>query len=103
MTIYLEVKAMRFVSIREFRINPGRVQETLAAGHEVVLTRKGKPFAIITGITEETLEESLALIRQARAQAAVARMRKQAVEKGLHRMTPREIEALIAEVRRERE
>jgi len=93
---------MRFVSLRELRINPARMQEALEMGEEVILTKRGRPFAVITGVEEECLEDTLAHLRRARAQTAVSRMRKRAVERGLHRMTQEEIEALIAESRRER-
>ena len=39
---------------------------------ELVLTNNGKPIAVICATSEDTLEESLAAIRQARAVAAVA-------------------------------
>jgi hypothetical protein len=59
-------------------------------------------MAIIAEITEDTVEELLSALRRARAQAAVSRLRRAAAEQGLQRMTEAEIEAEIAQTRRER-
>jgi len=39
---------MDFVSVRDFRTQPGEVWKKLARQHELVVTRDGKPFAILT-------------------------------------------------------
>ena len=92
---------MRFVSVRELRARGARIAEKL--GQEpIVLTRGGKPFALLWSVTEDTLEEMLAALRRARAQAAVSRMRARALESGAAKMSPDEIQALIAEARRGR-
>jgi len=93
---------MQFINMRELRIRPGQIREALTQGQEVVLTRSGRPFAIIAGITEDNFEEVLRAIRQARAQLAIARMRQQAMARGLREMPSEEIEATIAEVRESR-
>ena len=82
---------MRFVSIRELRIKPGEVWKSLEAEQDLVLTSDGKPFALLTDISEENLEETLTALRRARAQAAVARMHRIAVEKGLVHISDQEI------------
>jgi hypothetical protein len=47
-------------------------------------------------------EESLSVIRRARAMTAVAKLQKESVKRGLDRMRSSQIEAEIAAVRRKR-
>jgi antitoxin (DNA-binding transcriptional repressor) of toxin-antitoxin stability system len=91
---------MKFVSTRELRNRPGFVRE-LAQKEDLVLTADGKPIAILLGIEEDDLEETALVIRQARAQRALSRMRQQAARKGAQ-ASPRAIEAEIRAVRRKR-
>lgn len=92
---------MKFVSVRELRNQPGRVWEEVK-GTETVLTANGKPVAILMGVEEDDLEETLSLLRRARAQAAVSRLREQAFKAGTARLTHAEIDAQIAVARRAR-
>jgi antitoxin (DNA-binding transcriptional repressor) of toxin-antitoxin stability system len=92
---------MKFVSTRELRNRPGYVRD-LALKDEVVLTANGKPFAFVLGIEEGELEETAQVIRQAKAQRALSRLRQQAALRGLDRFSPQEIEKQIREVRSKR-
>ena len=93
---------MRFLSVRDLRSKPAEVWKGLTTAREMVVTSNGRPIAILSAVTENTLEETLAAIRQARAVAAVSEMQRQSVEQGLDAMTPDEIDAEIAAVRRAR-
>ena len=90
---------MRFVSIRELRIRPGEVWKRLEDEQDLVLTSNGKPIAILTDIDEDRLEETLAALRRARAQAVITKMHRIAVEKGLDKVSDREIREEIAAYR----
>jgi prevent-host-death family protein len=92
---------MKFVSTRELRNRPGSVRD-LAQTDEVVLTVNGKPIAILLGIEEENLEETTGVIRQAKAQRALSRLRKKAVQKGSDQTAASTIEAEIRAVRSKR-
>ena len=92
---------MKFVSSREIRVNPKPVFDALEED-EVVVTLRGKPVALLVGVNGEDLEETVRLIRRARAQAAVSRMRKAAARKGLDEMGQREIEEEVRAARSER-
>jgi prevent-host-death family protein len=92
---------MKFISTRELRNRPGFVQET-AAKEDVVLTANGKPVAVILGVTEDSLEETLRTIRQARATLAVSRMRRRAAELGLDKLSMEDIDKEIRAVRAQR-
>jgi prevent-host-death family protein len=92
---------MKFVSTREVRNNPSEFRETVEQ-EDVVLTTNGKPFAIVVGIEEDELAETMDLLRQVRALRAMARMQKRAAERGLSAMSAEEIEEEIRAARRAR-
>ncbi len=93
---------MKFVSSREIRVNPRPVFEAAEEGDEVVITSRGKPVALLLGISGEDLDETVRLVRRARAQAAVSRMRKAAAREGSDSMSREEIEEEISAARGER-
>ena len=92
---------MKFVSVREFRSNTATVRKELEAEREIVLTSNGKPFAILTPVEPDTVEEETLAIRRARACLAVDRIRDHARKTGLDKMTMDEVNAEIAAVRQE--
>ena len=93
---------MRFVTVRELRSRSAEVWQRLADEGEVVLTSNGKPVAILSAVSQENLEESLAAFRRARATAAVEAMQRQSVAANVHRMPRRQIHAEIAAARKGR-
>lgn len=93
---------MRFVSVRELRGNSAEIWQRLTKERELVITSNGKPIAILSPTSEETLEESLGAIRTARATAAVEAMQRESLQRGLDRMRPEEIDAEIKSVRKTR-
>ena len=86
---------MEFVSVRELRIQPGAVWKRLSAAGELVITSNGKPIALLSGISESTLEQTLTALRRARAQVAVSQLRSRAKARGLDKMAQREIDTEI--------
>lgn len=92
---------MKFVSTRELRNRPGYVRN-LAQKDDLVLTANGKPIAILLGVEEDELEETARAVRQARAQLALSRLRKQAARQGTDRMSASAIDAEIRAVRSRR-
>jgi antitoxin (DNA-binding transcriptional repressor) of toxin-antitoxin stability system len=93
---------MKFITVRELRGRSGQVWNTLAREREVILTSNGKPIAILSAVSEETLEESLAAVRRARAVAAVEKLQRQSVQAGTDKLSPSEISAEIRTVRKAR-
>ncbi|HEX8276168.1 MAG TPA: hypothetical protein VF615_26250 [Longimicrobiaceae bacterium] len=92
---------MRFFSTKDLRNRPGRFRRSLRDG-DVVLTANGKPFALVVGVEEDEVEEMAALLRRARAQQAVSRMRRRAMARG-EGLSGEEIEAEIHASRAERQ
>lgn len=95
-------KSMDFITVRDLRVRPGEVWRKLRQQRDLVLTSSGRPIAVITGVGEDEVEETLAVLRCARAQLAASRLRQAAAEQGTDRLTPEEIEAEIAAARQER-
>ena len=92
---------MKFLSTRDLRNRPGFVRE-LARKEDLVLTANGKPIALLLGVEEDELEETAQAIRQARAQRALSRMRRQAARSGVSRNSVSAVEAEIRAVRSKR-
>lgn len=92
---------MKFISTRDLRNRPGFVRE-LARKDDIVLTANGKPVALLLGLEDDDFEETAQAIRQARAQRALSRMRRQAESKGLSGMSLSAIDAEVRAVRSKR-
>ena len=93
---------MQFVSVRDLRVQSGQVWARLSKGGELVVTSNGKPIALLSGVTDETLEQTLIALRRARAQVAVSQLRAAAQAQGTDKLTPAEIETEIKLTRRGR-
>ena len=89
---------MKFLSTRDLRNRPGFVRD-LARKEDLVLTSNGKPIALLLGVEEDELEETARAIRQARAQRALSRMRREAARRGVDKSSAAAIEAQIRAVR----
>lgn len=93
---------MDFVTVRELRAESGKVWEKLEAGEEIVITRNGKPFALLVHTEPAELESKLRALRALRFEAALREMQRIARERGLDKMTMEEIDAEIAAARKAR-
>jgi antitoxin (DNA-binding transcriptional repressor) of toxin-antitoxin stability system len=93
---------MKFITVRDLRGRSGQVWNKLAREREVILTSNGKPIAILSAVTEDTLEESLAAVRRARAIAAVETLQQKSVKAGTDRLSSKEISAEIRAARKAR-
>jgi prevent-host-death family protein len=92
---------MKFVSTRDLRNQPGLIRK-LAQKEDLVLTANGKPVAVLIGVEEDDLEETTRVVRQARAQRALSRMRREAARRGVQRIPSSKIEAEIQAARSQR-
>jgi antitoxin (DNA-binding transcriptional repressor) of toxin-antitoxin stability system len=93
---------MKFVSVRDFRSKSGKVWKDLANEKDLLLTSNGKPIALITSVTEENVEGSLALLRRARATAVVEKMQSRSLATGASKLSLQDINAEITSVRKGR-
>ena len=93
---------MEFITVRDLRTRPSQIWDKLRQQRDLILTSSGRPIAVLSHIDEGGVEETLAALRRARAQAALSRMRADAAGQGLDRLPSDEIEAEIAAARAER-
>lgn len=93
---------MRFVTVRDLRNKPAQVRQSLEEEKDIVLTSNGKPFAIVTLTSEESVEKNLSMMRRIRAENAMASMQKQSMALGNDNLSIDEINAEINAVRKAR-
>lgn len=90
---------MKYLSTRDLRNTPGLVRDQVRED-DVVLTSNGKPVAILVGVDESTVDETLSAIRQARAMRALSKIRRDAAARGLDKLSMEEIDAEIRAARK---
>jgi antitoxin (DNA-binding transcriptional repressor) of toxin-antitoxin stability system len=93
---------MKFVTVRDFRTESANIWKTLPKEQEMIITNNGKPVALLTPLTDKTLEETLSAVRRAKAINAVKILQQQSVKNGTDKMTLEEINAEIKKTRKER-
>lgn len=93
---------MRFVTIRDLRSKSAQIQRQLPKEKEMILTSNGKPIAILSAVSKDTLEESLVAFRRARAMAAVTYLQTRSAKLGTDRMSLDEINKEIVAERKSR-
>ena len=68
------------------------------------MTSRGKPYAVLLPVQDEDeVEYILKLADRIKAQMALSSVRKKAAETGLHRISGREIDEEIRQVRQKRQ
>ena len=65
---------MTYIAVQELK-RTGDIWKKLAQERELVVTREGKPCAILVGVTPEGVEDALAEIRRALFSSAISRAR----------------------------
>jgi antitoxin (DNA-binding transcriptional repressor) of toxin-antitoxin stability system len=92
---------MKFVSVRDFRTSAANIWKTLPEEQEMVITNKGKPIALLTPLSDKTLENTLSTIRQARTINAVKLIQQKSLRKGMEKTTMEEIDGEIKRIRKQ--
>ncbi|MCJ7496035.1 MAG: hypothetical protein MUP68_17660 [Deltaproteobacteria bacterium] len=92
---------MRFISVREMNTKPKEVWKKIKE-EELVITLNGKPIALLSAVSEETLEKTLRMIRRSRALMALEEMQKKSLASALDKMADAEIQDEIRAVRKNR-
>jgi len=93
---------MNLITVRDLRNRSGEVWRRLAQQQELIVTSNGRPIALLTPVSEDNVEKTLAVLRRARAQVAVSRMRETAATTGANRLTLDDVNEEIHKVRQER-
>jgi antitoxin (DNA-binding transcriptional repressor) of toxin-antitoxin stability system len=92
---------MRFISVRDLNTKPKEIWSKIK-DEEVIITSNGKPIALLSGVTEETLEKTVRAIRRSRALIALEEMQKKAIASRFDKWTDSQIESEIRAVRKSR-
>lgn len=93
---------MKFISVRHLRTSPKQVWKSLSDEREMVVTNNGRPIALLTPISDETLEDTVRALRRVRAMNAVQETQLSSIRKGTNKLTDEDIEAEISETRKAR-
>ena len=93
---------MKFITVRDFRTSSANIWETLPREQEMVVTNNGKPVALLTPLSDKTMEETISAVRRARAVNAVKLIQQQSIRNGTDTMTLEEINREIRLSRKER-
>lgn len=88
---------MKFCTTEEFGTLSPTLLSELAAGEEVVVTKNGRPVALMIGVEDGCLEEALRAVRRAKAVRSFQTLRQQAARQGF--FSPTEIDEEISAVR----
>ncbi|MCL2139755.1 MAG: type II toxin-antitoxin system Phd/YefM family antitoxin [Treponema sp.] len=90
---------MRFITVRDFRTSSSGIWKKLPVEREMIVTNNGKPIALLTPLTDKTLEDTVSSVRRAKAINAVKKM--QEISKGLgnDQLTLEEINSIITAAR----
>ena len=93
---------MKFITVREFRSSTASMWRKLKKERQLVVTRRGKPVALITSTDEDAIGDTVLADLRRKALAAVDDIRREAKRQGVAGMKMSEIDAVIAESRREK-
>ena len=93
---------MKFVTVRDLRGKTSELWKELEQERELVVTSNGKPIAILTATNEESFETCLWTLRRSRASDALAKLQREAADRGLDELTPEDVDNEIKASRRER-
>jgi prevent-host-death family protein len=92
---------MDYVTVRELRDKSGEIWQRVEAGEEFVVTRNGKPFALLVHTEPQAVEDRLRALRLSRLGELVQAIQADALASGASRLTEEEIQAEIDAARRE--
>lgn len=90
---------MKFITVRDIRTSPAKIWRQLPEEQEIVITNNGKPIALLTPLSDESLEETISAVRQARAIQAVRVMQQTAKTRDLDSLSQADIDGEIRQSR----
>ena len=91
---------MDYVTVRELREQSGTIWQRIEAGEEIVVTRNGKPFALLLHTEPSEVEAAVRAHRAARLGQVVARLQAQARASGSSKLSQKAIQDEISAARR---
>ena len=92
---------MKYATVRDFRINASKVMKD-AENEEIIVTKRGKPFALLVPVSDENIEKVQKAIKAAKLYTALEDLWEEAKEKGTDKLAMEEIDAEIKAYRKEK-
>lgn len=93
---------MDYVTVRELREKSGEIWQRVEAGEEFVVTRNGKPFALLVHTEPAAVEDKLRALRLQAFSRAWERLAQQAQAGGATELSEDAIQAEVDAVRKVR-
>ncbi len=90
---------MQFATFKDLRLKTAEVLGKAGGRESIVITRRGRPVAVLIPATEASLEEVLRAAAAARLRSTVAKAGEDAARSGTARMTPGKINSVIRKAR----
>ena len=94
---------MKFITVRDFRTSSSDIWKNLPSEREMIITNNGKPIALLTPLTDKTLEDTLLAVRRATGINAVKKMQEISFDLGNNNLTLDEVNAIITDTRTKNE
>lgn len=91
---------MKFITVRDFRTTPAKIWKELGIEQELVITQNGKPIALLTPLSDSSMEETISAVRKARAVTAVKNIQEHSFQNKLSDLSLDEINKEIRETRK---
>ncbi len=91
---------VEFVSVRDFRIRPGKIWKKLKKSKRMLVTSHGKPFAMLTDIDSNDLEGELKADIIAKGILTLSKIREFSKDKELDKLTEADISQEIKNARK---
>ena len=91
---------MKFITVRDIRTSPAQIWKQLPKEQEMVITNNGKPIALLTPLSDKTMEDTIKAVRKARAINAVRIMQETSIKNGNSKLSYNEIEKEIKKSRK---
>lgn len=93
---------MQFLTVRDLRNNSAQILNHLNPSDDLVLTSNGKPIAILSSVTEKSLEPTWKALKQAKVLAALGRLQNVSLMNETSEISESEIRKEIKAVRKSR-
>ena len=90
---------MRFITVRDLRSSPAKVWKDLPVEKEIIITNNGKPVALLTPVSDQTMESTLRAVRKAMAASAIEKLQFDARKNGTNMLSDQDVAREIAETR----
>ncbi len=91
---------MKLQAIKELR-NPKKFEKDLENEKDLLITRNGKPYMLVSLVADRDIEDILASVRKYRAFEAIESLQRQSMASGKDKMTMEEVNEIIADVRKD--